>query len=142
MIHINAESCNGCGACVEVCPVGALSIVQGTAVADALLCRACEACLLACPASAISITALPAVMGAYAGLPALRPAPEVVRIEPPPAPEVAHSAALPALVAAVARVGQQWLPRVVEVASQVLQSKASDTKLSTGSRHRRRRGSG
>lgn len=41
--------CNSCGTCVGVCPVGALSMVQGKVVWDDKKCINCDACLRACP---------------------------------------------------------------------------------------------
>ncbi|TEU13379.1 MAG: 4Fe-4S dicluster domain-containing protein, partial [Anaerolineales bacterium] len=31
---IDEEACTGCGICVEVCPLGALHLVEGVAVVD------------------------------------------------------------------------------------------------------------
>ena len=53
MIEIRTERCTGCTACVEVCPVGALYLVDGKAAVDETLCRECDACISACPAEAI-----------------------------------------------------------------------------------------
>lgn len=53
MIAIVIERCTGCGACVEVCPTGALYLVEGKATIDRALCRECKACLAACPDGAI-----------------------------------------------------------------------------------------
>ena len=41
--------CNGCGACVKVCPKGALSMKEGKTLWDPSLCCGCDACLMACP---------------------------------------------------------------------------------------------
>lgn len=56
MIHIAGERCTGCGACVDVCPYGAMYLVDGKAVLDATLCRECAACVTACPEHAIAVT--------------------------------------------------------------------------------------
>jgi len=45
----------GCGACVEACPVGAISIQDGQARIDADKCVGCGVCEGACPAKAISL---------------------------------------------------------------------------------------
>ena len=50
-----AERCTGCGACVGVCPVGAVSLENGTAVTDRSLCAGCGACIEACPTHAREI---------------------------------------------------------------------------------------
>ena len=50
---IDPEKCVGCGACKEVCPVDAISEVNGTCMIDASLCVACGACAGFCPVEAI-----------------------------------------------------------------------------------------
>lgn len=57
-IKINTAKCNGCGACVEICPVGIYTIVNekvkiSHSSEECLGCRACEA---SCPVGAISIS--------------------------------------------------------------------------------------
>ncbi|HAE21079.1 MAG TPA: ferredoxin [Spirochaetaceae bacterium] len=56
-LNLNVERCVGCGACVEVCPHGAIAIQGGKAfIADRLACMECGACSLNCPAGALSVT--------------------------------------------------------------------------------------
>jgi len=52
-IWLDVTRCTGCGACVEVCPTGALTLVEGKARLDDALCRGCEVCIQACPAGAL-----------------------------------------------------------------------------------------
>ena len=56
LLIIDSDTCIGCGACVEVCPAGALSLVDGLAVADDR-CTACGACLPECPVEALALPA-------------------------------------------------------------------------------------
>lgn len=53
-VKIDKETCIGCGACVDVCPVSALSMEDGKAKCDESLCIDCGACIATCPVQAIS----------------------------------------------------------------------------------------
>jgi len=53
--RVDVERCTGCGACVDVCPAGAISLVDGTAVIDTRSCTACSLCVHECPTDAISL---------------------------------------------------------------------------------------
>ncbi len=52
-VWLDVTRCTGCGACVEVCPAGALTLVDGKAYLDDALCRGCAACIPVCPADAL-----------------------------------------------------------------------------------------
>jgi hypothetical protein len=54
MVFVNEDRCTGCGLCVEACPTGAISVIDGVARIEQALCRECEVCLSACPTGAIS----------------------------------------------------------------------------------------
>ena len=51
---VDAGKCNGCGECVEVCPLDAMTIENNTCVVDAETCGDCGACVDACPNEAIT----------------------------------------------------------------------------------------
>lgn len=51
---INKEECVACGACVDVCPEGAIT-VDDVAVVDVKKCLDCAACVDECPNNAISV---------------------------------------------------------------------------------------
>ena len=53
---IDTASCVGCGCCVKVCPMGAVSVPLGIhAVINPLKCVGCGRCAAECPASIIEI---------------------------------------------------------------------------------------
>ncbi len=52
---VNSSKCTGCGACVDVCPVQAISLVNGKAVVDKETCIDCAACTSECPSEAITM---------------------------------------------------------------------------------------
>ncbi len=51
---VNKEECVACGACVDVCPEGAITM-DDVAVIDVKKCLDCAACVDECPNSAISV---------------------------------------------------------------------------------------
>jgi predicted aldo/keto reductase-like oxidoreductase len=53
---IMREFCIGCGACIEVCKEGALSMVEGAASVDPAICVLCGYCGAACPQFIIRVT--------------------------------------------------------------------------------------
>ena len=52
MAYTISDECVSCGACAEVCPVGAISEGEGKYVIDADACLDCGACAGACPVCA------------------------------------------------------------------------------------------
>ncbi|MBR0385755.1 MAG: 4Fe-4S binding protein [Erysipelotrichaceae bacterium] len=53
-VEVNKEICIGCGSCVGVCPVEAISLdEEGKAESNSEICIDCGACMGTCPMSAI-----------------------------------------------------------------------------------------
>lgn len=52
---VDQNTCNGCKACVDVCPVEAITMQNEKAIVDAEKCTDCEACVSECPVEAISM---------------------------------------------------------------------------------------
>lgn len=55
-IMVNMELCIGCGACLNVCPEGAIHALEGRIATDYSKCRACGACSEVCYAGAREIS--------------------------------------------------------------------------------------
>ena len=56
IIHIDEQSCNGCGLCIPNCPEGAIQLIDGKArVISDLFCDGLGACMGHCPEGAITI---------------------------------------------------------------------------------------
>lgn len=53
-VVISAKKCILCGACVVICPSGAIQLYEGAAQVDPELCTDCLRCLCKCYARAIS----------------------------------------------------------------------------------------
>jgi len=53
MPWIDQESCNGCGICVDECPVDTISLRDGTAVIDMENCIRCGVCHDVCPQESV-----------------------------------------------------------------------------------------
>lgn len=107
MIYIDSEQCAGCGACVDVCPTGAIRLVDGLATVDQTRCRQCEACVVACPIHAISTVADQKPAAKSLNIVPVPPA----SISIPPSVRTA-SKVLPWVGAALAFVGREIVPRV------------------------------
>ena len=109
---LDVTRCTGCGACVKVCPVGAIALMDGKAHLDEELCTGCGACASACPEDAIQ----PIIHGELLPAPA-RPVPTAYR--PAPLAETAGAAVvatgvglLAKAAGALARAAGRWLTRL------------------------------
>jgi ferredoxin len=116
VITIDFERCDGCGACVEICPNNAIFLVEGKAEVDGLLCQSSEVCLAACPTGAISLgEQVQQPAAELARVPGRDPEPELMEATPEtlrPAP--IRSGVLPVVGAALAWVGREIVPRLAD----------------------------
>ncbi|MDD8021217.1 MAG: electron transfer flavoprotein subunit alpha [Acidobacteriota bacterium] len=55
LLEINRAACTGCGACLQVCPFGALSLDSENIVEVGEACTGCGACVPECPVGALSL---------------------------------------------------------------------------------------
>lgn len=53
-MKIDSEKCDGCGICMEICPVSAIQMENKKATLNAELCVECGSCVNPCPKQAIS----------------------------------------------------------------------------------------
>ena len=53
-MKVDRDKCIGCESCTMVCPVGAISMVDGKAMIDPEQCISCGACVGECPVEAIA----------------------------------------------------------------------------------------
>jgi NAD-dependent dihydropyrimidine dehydrogenase PreA subunit len=110
MIYVNDTACNGCGACMDSCPTGALIFQNNRAFIEQDLCQSCEVCLDACPQGAIlSGERLPA-------LPEIIHMPEVPSQVIPNEQFGLRSIVLSAIGSLFLWTGRELVPRLADVA--------------------------
>ncbi|VUT25200.1 MAG: 4Fe-4S dicluster domain-containing protein [Candidatus Methanolliviera sp. GoM_oil] len=56
MISINRYKCGYCGACVAVCPAGAIELVEAWIEIDGESCVECNNCVKICPIGALEVS--------------------------------------------------------------------------------------
>ena len=55
VFEVNEDKCFGCGACIALCPVNVLDLVDRMIIVDEENCTHCELCIPSCPVSALDI---------------------------------------------------------------------------------------
>jgi NAD-dependent dihydropyrimidine dehydrogenase PreA subunit len=111
VIAIDLERCDGCGACIEVCPESAIYLVDGKAAVHDTLCRDCEACVAACPTAAIALVSESSVVEAFHEI-VPRPEPQVIRLESQPSLVPWRTRVLPVVGAVLVWAGREIVPRL------------------------------
>jgi ferredoxin len=121
-MRVNSEQCTGCGACVEICPNGAIQLSDGRAVPDQAVCSQCQICVDVCPAGAITAVELPLAITRPVAVQPVREA-EIVVAEPVP------SNLKPWLSAALAFAGREILPRLADTLIAALERRLAQAQL-------------
>lgn len=114
MIQIRVEYCDGCGACVEVCPSGALYLVNGKATVDEARCRECEMCVSTCPRHAIVVVGERVGEAEPLRVPAVEPEPMALRVGAEPISLPVRSRLVPLVGAALVWAGREIVPRLAD----------------------------
>ena len=105
-IIINKEECNGCGACMNACNVGAIYLVDEKAFVDQERCTSCGNCIEVCPVQVIQSVESVIVQQT-----------QPVEIQP------ARISVLPTIKAAVVTVGSSLLPVLISKIGDILSAK-------------------
>jgi len=129
MMQVDLERCTGCGDCLDVCPVEAISMNNGKAWIDSETCLACEACAQVCPIDAIcpSIITLPAKSAPAE----IMPANTMIVQRPAELERLASHPAIRWTRATLSFAGREILPRLVDVVVGALERRLSQPEVST-----------
>ena len=119
-MYVDPAACNGCGACVDVCPNDAIRLVSGKAVMDQEKCAACAVCVDACPTHAIMEEA-PVVVIPEPVVPVVKPPTVIVPVQEPARTSSTW------LGTALAFVGREIVPRLLDVLEQRLLTPAQSS---------------
>lgn len=146
MVYVDEKRCSGCGVCIDVCRVGAITLDDHVATINQSLCNECEACVGACPEGAILTVTEPALVP--------QPVSEVVPHELQVASPSLVTRLVPAVGAALFFVGREVVPRVADYLLEAYDRRASrplatgdnrgpttssEERTAAGGRHRRQR---
>jgi Fe-S-cluster-containing hydrogenase component 2 len=132
VIQISRELCTGCGLCVDACSVEAIKLVDQRAVIDDTLCTACEACIEACSNEAITTRPILEPSISTITLPKIevRPVPMQEKVAAPETVAPTRGV-VPLAGAALAFLGREAAPRLVDVLVNLLETKLTQSKMTT-----------
>ncbi len=120
MLYVDEKRCSGCGACVGVCPTGAIALSQGIAIIDQEQCSQCEACFDACPERAI-------LSVSERGLVPERERAAAVVASPASRAATIAARAAPALAATLLFIGRELAPRAANYVLDIVDRRISQS---------------
>jgi ferredoxin len=146
MFVVSREACRGCGDCLESCPSGAISLVDGLAAINQEECTACGTCVTSCPQEAIMEVLEPEPVVSSPGLVEQVVAPPslpLARREPAPFPTPLADRLLATGGAVLAFLGREVAPRLATALVDAVERRshqgAAAASVSRGRMERRRR---
>jgi NAD-dependent dihydropyrimidine dehydrogenase PreA subunit len=127
MMYVDTNRCDGCKACLDVCPAGAISLQSGLAVIDESLCTECRLCQDVCPQNAILLAEIVSSSAAdITRLPSRQPARMPMLTK-----DSLRALVGPAIGSALLWTGREIVPRLAAIALRTLeihiQNQASTT---------------
>lgn len=126
-IKINQDLCAGCGLCMEECPSDAITMSNNWPLIDQERCNGCEICVEICPNGAIEVLEKQSQVEIVPGGQMLqKPAPIQGQVLYP-APVSNRSKLAPIASAALAYMGREVFPRVVDAMVTALENRLART---------------
>ena len=130
MVYVDGAQCTGCGICEDHCPTGAIRLVEGVATVDPTKCTQCEACLKACPHGAVVMVLEPVAEGTSVS--STRPASEMAHVGTRSVPVSSQSKVMPAVGKALAFLGREVAPRLVDYVAGALDRRSDQGQAGSG----------
>ncbi len=110
-VYVDGGRCTGCATCVEVCPIGAIAIVDDVATINHERCNACQTCVDFCPKGAILVVTEPVEEKAV--LPRAQPGSHVAPRRAASLIVPLRTQLVPLVGSAVAFLGREVVPRLI-----------------------------
>lgn len=145
-VYVDDKRCTGCATCVEVCPTGAIAIVDDVATINQERCDACQACVEACPNGAMLVVT--EVVEEKAVLPSVQLTSPVTPRRPVSPIVPLRTQLVPLVGSALVFLGREVVPRLLPRLVNALDRSANKPTLASNEkgrgghrfRKRRRRG--